>query len=93
MTGAEDGLHDCAARVLRQERRTQVNEVAPHEEWACNTSFEVAGGDEFEELWAAERTAAGGFYDPLTGRPDLGRIGSARARILAALRQRADVSG
>ncbi len=54
--------------------------------------FDVAGGTDFEELWAAERAAAGGFFDPLTGRPDAAKLSAARARVLATLRERYSVS-
>jgi hypothetical protein len=55
--------------------------------------FEVVGGDDFDGLWAAERSAAGGFYDPLTGLPDLGKLNTALARVLATLRERYEMAG
>ena len=55
--------------------------------------FEVVGGNDFDELWTTERSAAGGFYDPLTGLADLGKLNSARARVLATLHERYDVAG
>jgi hypothetical protein len=55
--------------------------------------FEVVGGNDFDDLWSAERAAAGGFYDPLSGLPDLGKLNTALARVLATLRERYDVAG
>jgi hypothetical protein len=55
--------------------------------------FEVVGGNDFDGLWTAERSAAGGFYDPLTGLPDLGKLSTARARVLTTLRERYDMTG
>ena len=50
--------------------------------------FEVVGDNDFDGLWSAERSAAGGFYDPLSGLPDLGKINTALARVLATLHER-----
>ena len=50
--------------------------------------FEVIAGSEFDGLWAAERAAAGGFYDRTTGRADAAKLGAARAHVLAAFRER-----
>jgi hypothetical protein len=55
--------------------------------------FELVGGNDFDGLWAAERSAAGGFYDPLTGRPDLAKLNSSIARVLTTLRQRYELTG
>jgi len=54
--------------------------------------FEIVGGNDFDGLWAAERTASGGFYDPFTGRPDLAKFNTALARVLATLHERYGVS-
>jgi len=50
------------------------------------------GGDDPEVLWAAECTAVGGFYDPVTGRLDLTKLGVSRARLLTALHDRYEVA-
>jgi hypothetical protein len=55
--------------------------------------FELVGGSDFDGLWAAERSAAGGFYDPASGHPDLAKLDSSLARVLATLRQRYDAAG
>ena len=55
--------------------------------------FEVVGGNDFDGLWAAERSAAGGLYDPFTGLPDLDKLNTALARVLAALRERYHMTG
>jgi hypothetical protein len=47
--------------------------------------FQVVGTDEYGKLWEAERTAAGGYYDPFTGRPDEAKATAARARVLQEL--------
>jgi hypothetical protein len=47
--------------------------------------FQVVGAEEYARLWEAERTVAGGYYDPLTGRPDEAKAGAARARVLQGL--------
>jgi hypothetical protein len=54
--------------------------------------FEVTGRDDLGKLWAAERAAAGGFYDPATGHANLAKINAARARVTAALKERDGVS-
>ena len=54
--------------------------------------FEVVGGNDFDGLWAAERSAAGGLYDPFTGLPDLDKLNTALARVLATLRERYDMA-
>jgi hypothetical protein len=54
--------------------------------------FEVAGDEDFEELWAAERSAANGFYDVLTGLPDTVKLSAARAHVFAKLRERYHLS-
>lgn len=55
--------------------------------------FEVVGGNDFDGLWVAERSAGGGLYDPFTGIPDLDKINRALARVLATLRERYDIAG
>ncbi|MBS0579169.1 MAG: hypothetical protein JSR36_07895 [Proteobacteria bacterium] len=47
--------------------------------------FQVLNSDEFGRRWEAERAASGGYYDPLTGRPDKAKIDAARARVLQGL--------
>ncbi len=47
--------------------------------------FQVLDSDEFGRLWEAARTAAGGYYDPFTGRPDEAKTTAARARVLQGL--------
>ncbi|HEY1491565.1 MAG TPA: hypothetical protein VGF35_02970, partial [Steroidobacteraceae bacterium] len=47
--------------------------------------FQVLNSDEFGRKWDEERTAAGGFYDPFTGRPDEAKTNAARARVLQGL--------
>jgi hypothetical protein len=47
----------------------------------------VTGGDSYAQLWEAERTAAGGFFDPFTGRRDEDRMRSSRIRVFAKLRE------
>jgi hypothetical protein len=54
--------------------------------------FEVVGGEEFETLWDELRRAAGGFYDPSTGRLDRTRHDAARREALKQLNQRHGVS-
>jgi len=54
--------------------------------------FEIVGGTDFDELWAAERAASGGFFDRLSGQPDLPRANAAQARVMAALRERDQVT-
>lgn len=53
--------------------------------------FETAGNSDYEELWEAERAAAGGFFDPMTGRPNTAELSAARARVLARLHERFNV--
>jgi hypothetical protein len=55
--------------------------------------FELVGGNDFDVLWAAERSSAGGFYDIATGHPDLAKLNSSLARVLATLHQRYDAAG
>jgi hypothetical protein len=55
--------------------------------------FELVGGNDFDVLWAAERSTAGGFYDAATGRPDVVKLNTSIARVLATLRQRYDAAG
>jgi hypothetical protein len=54
--------------------------------------FKVESDPDSVALWAAERTAAGGFYDPLTGRLDMKKVNAARVRLLARMRERHNVS-
>jgi hypothetical protein len=55
--------------------------------------FEVVSGNDFDGLWAAERSGAGGFYDAFTGRPDHAKLDTAMARVLARLRERYGIAG
>jgi len=49
--------------------------------------FQVVGSEEYGRLWDAERTAAGGYYDPFTGRLDEAKATAARARVLQGLQE------
>jgi hypothetical protein len=54
--------------------------------------FEMANGVDVEQLWAAERAASAGFFDPITGRLDNTKLAAARTRVLSTLRDRYKVS-
>lgn len=54
--------------------------------------FEVVGGEEFPVIWDELSRAAGGFYDPATGRLDRTRHDTARREALRQLNQRHGVS-
>ncbi|HKE42976.1 MAG TPA: hypothetical protein VKB41_00415 [Steroidobacteraceae bacterium] len=54
--------------------------------------FEVVGGDEYGPLWEAERTAAGGYFDPVTGRPDEAKLKASRQRVFGLMLQHLDAT-
>jgi hypothetical protein len=47
--------------------------------------FEVISGDDYDRLWEAERTAAGGYFDPFTGRLDVAKLKASRQRVLRSM--------
>jgi hypothetical protein len=49
--------------------------------------FEVTGGDEYDRLWDAERTAAGGFFDPFTGKLDAAKLKASRQHVLRSMQE------
>lgn len=53
----------------------------------------VTGGEDYGPLWDAERAAAGGFFDPFTGRRDEDRLRTARGRVFAAMHQKYGITG
>src|SRR5262249_30828843 len=55
--------------------------------------FELVGGSDFDALWAAERSSAGGFYDTASGHPDLEKLNNSLARVLATLQERYNAAG
>lgn len=54
--------------------------------------FDVVGDAEIQDLWAAAREAAGGFFDAITGRLDDSKLRAARMHLFTQLRQRYDTS-
>jgi hypothetical protein len=70
--------------------RTRYGELIPAR--LAAVGFEVVATDEFAALWAAERDAAGGFYDRFTGRRDVAKLTTARKHVLAALKESSAVS-
>jgi hypothetical protein len=100
---AADLLHDHRRLVLASlelpepplERDARVRRHY-HEMLAARFTalgFEVVDGNDFDQLWATERSAVGGFYDPLTGRADLAKLSTSIAHVLATLRERYEVGG
>jgi hypothetical protein len=55
--------------------------------------FELVGGNDFDVLWAAERSGVGGFYDTVTGHPDIVKLNTSIARVLTTLRERYNATG
>jgi hypothetical protein len=49
--------------------------------------FAVVNGDDYNRLWDAERTAAGGYFDPFTGRLDEAKFKAARLRVLRSMQE------
>jgi hypothetical protein len=49
--------------------------------------FEVVGGDDYDKLWNAEREAAGGYYDPFTGRFDELKFKASIVRVVRAMKE------
>ena len=47
--------------------------------------FEVVSGDDYDRLWDAERTAAGGYFDPFTGKLDEAKLRASRQRVFRSL--------
>jgi hypothetical protein len=75
-----------------------LGEMAPHEAVTLRyrealtqklgqLGFEVVGGDDYLALWDAERTTAGGYFDPFTGRPDESKLKASRQRVFGLMRQ------
>jgi hypothetical protein len=75
-----------------------LGEMAPHEAVTLRyrealtqklgqLGFEVVGGDDYGSLWDAERTTAGGYFDPFTGRPDESKLKASRQRVFGLMRQ------
>jgi len=54
--------------------------------------FTVVGGKTYGELWERERTSAGGFFDPFTGRRDDARLQAARARVFKQMQEQYGIS-
>jgi hypothetical protein len=50
--------------------------------------FEVVGGNDYEKLWNAEREAAGGYFDPFTGRFDEVKFRASIVRVVRAMKER-----
>jgi hypothetical protein len=78
--------------ALEQGERVQAHYRALLAAKFTALGFDVAGGNDFDDLWAGERADTGGFYDRLTGRLELTKLSAARARVLATLRERYNVS-
>jgi len=55
--------------------------------------FQVVAGEDFDALWAAEQTGAGGFYDALTGHLDSAKLSASLTRVLTRLREHHDFDG
>jgi hypothetical protein len=51
--------------------------------------FEVTAGDEYDRLWDAERAAAGGFFDPFTGKLDEAKLKASRQHVLRSMQEHA----
>lgn len=43
--------------------------------------FKVVGGEDYGRLWDAERVAAGGYFDPFTGKLDESKVKASRQRV------------
>ena len=47
--------------------------------------FKVVGGDDYGRSWDAERVAAGGYFDPFTGRLDESKVKASRLRAFGSM--------
>ena len=74
--------------TLEQSQRVQVRYRELLRAKFAALGFEIVGGADYDELWAAERAGSGGFYDRFSGHPDMPRVKAARARVMAVLRER-----
>jgi hypothetical protein len=49
--------------------------------------FNVIGGDDYSRLWDAEQAAAGGYFDPLSGKLDAVKMKASRARVFQSMQE------
>jgi hypothetical protein len=54
--------------------------------------FSVVGGEDYGRLWDAEQAAAGGYFDPLSGKLDAAKMKASRARVFQSMQEHEQVT-